>query len=112
MDTRVNKAPDVATLWSRGMIAVLLAQFLSAMADNALLFGALALLRIERYPAWTDPLLQEFFVGAYIILAPFAGPFADSLPKGRVMLMANGLKLVGALGILRGNHKTHFSAAC
>jgi len=29
-------------------------------------------------------LLQEFFVAAFIILAPFAGPFADALPKGRV----------------------------
>ena len=60
------------------MIAVLIAQFLSAMADNALLFGALALLKTEHYPDWAAPLLQEFFVGAYIILAPFAGPFADS----------------------------------
>ena len=42
------------------MVAVLVAQFLSAMADNALLFGALALLRMDRYPAWTDPLLQEY----------------------------------------------------
>ncbi|HEX3835672.1 MAG TPA: lysophospholipid transporter LplT [Steroidobacteraceae bacterium] len=102
MDTSVRPVPDVATLWSRGMIAVLLAQFLSAMADNALLFGALALLRMERYPAWTDPLLQEFFVGAYILLAPFVGPFADGLPKGRVMLIANGLKLLGALGMCIG----------
>ena len=92
----------VRDCWSRGMIAVLAAQFLSAMADNALLFGALALLRIDRYPAWTEPLLQEFFVGAYILLAPFAGPFADALPKGRVMLIANGLKLLGALGMWMG----------
>ena len=91
-----------ATLWSRGMIAVLAAQFLSALADNALLFGALALLRSDHYPAWTAPLLQEFFVGAYIILAPFVGPFADSLPKGRVMLIANTLKLAGALGMCLG----------
>ena len=91
-----------ATLWSRGMIAVLAAQFLSALADNALLFGALALLRTDHYPAWTAPLLQEFFVGAYIILAPFVGPFADSLPKGRVMLIANALKLGGALGMCLG----------
>src|SRR5882724_5741508 len=89
-------------LWSRGLAAVLAAQFLSAMADNALLFGALALLRIDRYPAWTEPLLQEFFVGAYIIIAPFAGPFADALPKGRVMLISNGLKLAGALGMWVG----------
>src|SRR5579863_8016654 len=84
--------PLTAALWSRGMVAVLLAQFLSAMADNALL-------KVEHYPAWTEPLLQEFFVGAYILLAPFAGPFADALPKGRVMLVANLLKLAGALGI-------------
>ena len=44
------------------MLAVVTAQFLSAMADNALLFGALALLRFGHYPAWTEPLLQEFFV--------------------------------------------------
>jgi MFS transporter, LPLT family, lysophospholipid transporter len=84
------------------MAAVLAAQFLSAMADNALLFGTLALLHNEQYPSWTAPLLQEFFVGAYIILAPFVGPFADSRPKGMVMLLANSLKLVGSLGILVG----------
>jgi LPLT family lysophospholipid transporter-like MFS transporter len=84
------------------MVAVLTAQFLSAMADNALLFVALALLRSDRYPAWSAPLLQEFFVAAFILLAPFAGPFADAVPKGRVMLVSNGLKLVGALGICVG----------
>src|SRR6202008_3075260 len=36
------------------------------------------------------------------ILAPFVGPFADSMPKGRVMLIANGLKLAGALGMCVG----------
>ena len=91
-----------APLWSRGMAAVLGAQFLSALADNALLFCTLALLKSKLYPDWTQPLLQEFFVGAYIVLAPFAGPLADSLPKGRVMLLSNGLKLAGALGICLG----------
>jgi len=91
-----------APLWSRGMVAVLVAQFLSAMADNALLFGALALLRSEHYPDWATPLLQEFFSGAFILLAPFAGPCADTVPKGRVMLVSNGLKLVGALGMCVG----------
>jgi MFS transporter, LPLT family, lysophospholipid transporter len=99
MSTIGNAAPP---LWTRGMVAVLIAQFVSALADNALLFGALALLKSEHYPDWTQPVLQEFFVGAYIILAPFAGPFADSMPKGRVMLIANGLKLAGALGLCLG----------
>jgi acyl-[acyl-carrier-protein]-phospholipid O-acyltransferase / long-chain-fatty-acid--[acyl-carrier-protein] ligase len=52
-----------------------------------------SLMRIDRYPAWTEPLLQEFFVGACIILAPFAGPFADALAKGRVMLCGTSAAL-------------------
>jgi LPLT family lysophospholipid transporter-like MFS transporter len=84
------------------MIAVLASQFLSALADNALLFAALALLKFNHYAQWTQPVLQEFFVAAYIVLAPFAGPLADCLPKGRAMLIANGLKFVGALGICVG----------
>jgi LPLT family lysophospholipid transporter-like MFS transporter len=98
----MTSATIEAPLWSRGMAATLAAQFVSALADNALLFCALALLKSRLYPAWTQPILQEFFVGAYILLAPFAGPFADSRPKGRIMLAANGLKLVGSLGILSG----------
>jgi MFS transporter, LPLT family, lysophospholipid transporter len=88
-----------AGLWSRGMFATLGAQFLSAFGDNALLFAALALLRQESYPAWSGPLLQAYFVGAYILLAPFVGVFADVRPKGRVMLYANTAKFVGALGM-------------
>ena len=88
-----------AGLWSRGMFATLGAQFLSAFGDNALLFAALALVRQEHYPEWSGPLLQAFFVGAYILLAPFVGVFADARPKGSVMLYANTLKSVGGLGL-------------
>ena len=97
-----NIERNVASLWTRGMVAVLVAQFLSAMADNALLFAALALLRSEHYSDWATPVIQEFFVGAFIVLAPFAGPFADALPKGRVMLVSNGLKFVGSLAMVAG----------
>jgi MFS transporter, LPLT family, lysophospholipid transporter len=38
-------------------------------------------------------------VGAYILLAPFVGVFADARPKGRVMLYANTVKFVGMLGM-------------
>jgi LPLT family lysophospholipid transporter-like MFS transporter len=88
-----------AGLWSRGMFATLGAQFLSAFGDNALLFAALALIRKESYPVWSGPLLQAFFVGAYILLAPFVGVFADARPKGRVMLYANTVKFVGMLAM-------------
>ncbi|MCB5188943.1 lysophospholipid transporter LplT [Methylobacillus caricis] len=91
-------------LLSRGMIAVMIAQFISALADNALLFAAIALLKSNMAPSWQIPLLQEFFVIAYIVLAPFVGPFADSLPKGRVMLIANTMKFLGAASMLAGLH--------
>jgi len=84
------------------MLAVIAAQFLSAFGDNALLFATLALLKAEFYPDWSQPILQMVFVGAYIIFAPFVGQVADSFPKGRVMMFANGLKLLGAASICFG----------
>jgi len=89
---------------NRALPAVLAAQFLSALADNALLFVAIALVRAQHRPEEWVPLLQEFFVLAFVVLAPFAGPFADALPKGRVMLLANGLKFIGAAAMLAGLH--------
>jgi MFS transporter, LPLT family, lysophospholipid transporter len=99
IDAHARRKRKPAGLWSRAMFATLGAQFLSAFGDNALLFAALALIRQEGYPAWTGPLLQAFFVGAYILLAPFVGVFADARPKGLVMLYANALKFAGGLGM-------------
>ena len=84
------------SLRSKGMMAVIAAQFLSAFGDNALLFATLALMKQLYYPEWSQPVLQMLFVGAYILFAPFVGQFADSFAKGRVMMVANGLKLLGA----------------
>jgi len=89
-------------LLSRGMMAVIAAQFLSAFGDNALLFATLAVLKNQVYPDWSQPVLQMVFVATYIILAPFVGQVADSFAKGRVMMVANGLKLLGALTICFG----------
>lgn len=93
---------QIQSLTSHGMIAVLTAQFLSALADNALLFAAIALLLSHSAPSWQIPMLQEFFVVAFILLAPFVGPFADGFSKGRVMLIANMLKFIGASTMLLG----------
>ena len=90
------------SLWSKGMKAVIVAQFLSAFGDNALLFATLALLKAQFYPEWSQPILQMVFVGAYILFAPFVGQVADSFAKGRVMMFANGLKLLGTASICFG----------
>ncbi|EMA8636000.1 lysophospholipid transporter LplT [Cronobacter malonaticus] len=92
------------SLFSRGMMAVIVAQFLSAFGDNALLFATLALLKQQFYPEWSQPVLQMVFVCAYILLAPFVGQVADSFSKGRVMMVANGLKLLGAVVIVFGGN--------
>lgn len=60
-------------LLSKGMMAVIAAQFLSAFGDNALLFATLAVLKQLVYPDWSQPILQMVFVATYIILAPFVG---------------------------------------
>ena len=85
-----------------GFYIILAAQFLSALADNALLFAAIALLKELHAPSWHTPVLQEAFIVSYIVLAPFVGAFADSLPKGRVMFISNGIKLSGCLAMLAG----------
>ncbi|ENY2171673.1 lysophospholipid transporter LplT [Salmonella enterica] len=90
------------SIWSKGMLSVIVAQFLSAFGDNALLFATLALLKAQFYPDWSQPVLQMVFVGAYILFAPFVGQIADSFAKGRVMMVANGLKLAGAADICLG----------
>jgi MFS family permease len=96
---------------TRGFYTILAAQFFSALADNALLFAAIALLKVlnpacvtESGECWQTPVLQQFFVFAYIVLAPFVGPFADALPKGRVMFISNAVKLTGCLAMLWGMH--------
>ena len=89
---------------TRGFLTILAAQFFSALADNALLFAAIALLRDLQAPGWQTPVLQVFFVFSYIVLAPFVGPLADALPKGRVMFISNGVKIVGCLAMLLGMH--------
>lgn len=86
----------------KGFYTLLIAQFLSAVADNALLFAAIALLSKLNAPGWHEPLLREFFVFAYIVLAPFVGPFADALPKGKVMFISNGIKFFGCVLALIG----------
>ncbi len=82
----------------------MLAQFLSSLADNALLIAAIALLTSLNAPDWMTPLLKLFFVVSYVLLAAWVGIFADSMPKGRVMFLTNFVKACGCLLMLFGGH--------
>ena len=83
---------------------ILAAQFFSALADNALLPAAIALLIEMSAPKSYVPILQVFFVISYIAFAPFVGAFADAFPKGRVMFTSNAVKFVGCIAMLFGAH--------
>ena len=78
-----------------GFYIIMAAQFFSSLADNALLVAAIQMLRDLESPTWMTPSLKQCFVISYVVLAPLVGAFADSMPKGRVMLIANGIKIVG-----------------
>lgn len=88
----------------RGFYTIMAAQFLSSLADNALLIAAIALLASIGAPEWMTPLLKLFFVVSYVLLAAWVGLFADSMPKGRVMFLTNLLKACGCLLMLFGGH--------
>jgi MFS family permease len=78
-----------------GFYIIMAAQFFSALADNALLIAAIAMLREMQAPAAYEPLLKTFFTVSYVALAAFVGAFADSMPKWRVMFISNGIKIFG-----------------
>ena len=50
------------------------------------------------------PALKQSFVVSYVVLAPLVGAFADSMAKGRVMLITNAIKIVGCALMLFGMH--------
>jgi MFS transporter, LPLT family, lysophospholipid transporter len=87
-----------------GFYIIMAAQFFSSLADNALLVAAIALLMQEDAPSWLTPYLKFFFVVSYVALAPYVGAFADRLPKGQVMFIANTIKIVGCMMMLWGTN--------
>lgn len=88
---------------NRGLYALLFAQFLTAFADNAILFTAIAMVLAATGTAgWYIPALQSAFLVAFVVLAPWVGSFADSRPKAVVLMIGNLCKGVGALLILIG----------
>ncbi|ALK96665.1 major facilitator transporter [Massilia sp. WF1] len=89
---------------NRGFYTIMAAQFFSSLADNALIFVAIGLLTAMKAPPSLTPLLKLSFVLFYVLLAAFVGAFADSMPKGRVMFIANLIKVFGCCLIFFGVH--------
>ncbi len=76
---------------------LLLAQFLTALADNAILFVAVAMVMQGALSGdWYIPALQGCFLVAFVVLAPWVGTFADTTSKPKVLMLANIIKALGA----------------
>lgn len=97
-------APTRRARLPRGFGIVIGAQFASALADNALLIVAIALLTQQGFPGWWAPLLKVGFMLAYVVFAPWVGPLADAFAKGRVMAAMNLVKIVGLVLLAFGLH--------
>jgi MFS family permease len=89
---------------NRGFYTIMAAQFFSSLADSALIIVAIGLLTAMKAPDSLTPLLKLSFVLFYVLLAPFAGAFADSMLKGRVMFIANFIKVLGCGLLFFGVH--------
>jgi LPLT family lysophospholipid transporter-like MFS transporter len=81
---------------NRGVGALLGAQFLTAFADNAILFTAIEMLFEQPRGDWYVPALQASFLVAFVLLAPWVGALADRRAKPHVLLAGNVLKAAGA----------------
>ncbi|GED14312.1 lysophospholipid transporter LplT [Aneurinibacillus migulanus] len=82
--------------------ALYFTQFLSAFADNMIIFIVLAIMRQENYPGFYIGLVQSAFLLAYVVCAPFVGPFADRNAKSYVLLIGNIVKAAGILLLMTG----------
>ncbi|HED19181.1 MAG TPA: MFS transporter, partial [Gammaproteobacteria bacterium] len=88
---------------NRGVLPLLVAQFVTAFGDNAILFAAIGMvLQADDVAGWYIPALQSSFLIAYVVSAPWVGPIADRFSKSRVLLLGNLVKAVGTGLILWG----------
>jgi len=88
----------------RGFYTIMSAQFFSSLADNALFVAAVELLKSHGAAEWQRAALVPMFALFYVVLAPLVGAFADAVPKGKVMFLSNGIKVIGCLMMLFGGH--------
>ncbi len=82
---------------NKQIFPLLIAQFLSVFADNAILFTVIAIVMKSAHPvSWYIPALQSVFLIAFVVLAPWVGGLADHYAKSRILIIANLIKASGA----------------
>ena len=82
---------------NKNILILLVVQFLSAFADNAILFTVIAIVLQTAFTAsWYISVLQAVFLIAFVVLAPWVGTIADRYPKPKILVIANLIKASGA----------------
>ncbi|MCX7087986.1 MAG: lysophospholipid transporter LplT [Methylococcales bacterium] len=82
---------------NKQLYPLLIAQFLSAFADNAILFTVIAMvMQSTQLATWYVPALQSVFLVAFVLLAPWIGALADNYAKSRILILGNLVKAAGA----------------
>jgi MFS transporter, LPLT family, lysophospholipid transporter len=82
---------------NKQLYPLLIAQFLSAFADNAILFTVIAMVMQSAHLAsWYVPALQSVFLVAFVLLAPWMGALADNHAKSNILILGNLVKATGA----------------
>jgi MFS transporter, LPLT family, lysophospholipid transporter len=88
---------------NKQIFPLLIAQFLSAFADNAILFTVIAIvMQSANIKSWYIPAVQSCFLLSFVVFAPWVGNLADNYAKSRVLIAANLIKAGGA-GLLLVN---------
>ncbi len=85
---------------TKSFFALLIAQFLSAFADNAMLFVIITSVIQTSAPAWYVSALQSVFLVAFFVFAPWTGYISDKFAKSHVLFAANMVKALGGILLL------------
>ena len=80
---------------SKGIWALVWAQFWSAFGDQMMLFIVLAIIAKQNLGDFYILIAQAAFLVAYIFFCPYVGRIGDRFPKKYVLMIGNALKAFG-----------------
>ncbi|WCK57318.1 lysophospholipid transporter LplT (plasmid) [Aneurinibacillus sp. Ricciae_BoGa-3] len=81
---------------------LLITQFLSAMADNAILMATLHVIIQNQLGSVYLGIVQASFFFSYVLLAPYVSVLSERIPKAKLLWVGNLFKLLGAICLLIG----------
>lgn len=84
--------------WSCG--AYIAGQAFSTLADSALLFAMLDLMRISGAPTWQLAALLAVHAIPFVVLAPFVSHFSAMVPRNWLLLLINSIKFFAVVALV------------